>query len=78
MVGSVHGGGMHGRGVCVCCGEACMVGVCVAGGVIVVGGMRAGETATEVGGTHPTRMHSCLQMCLLRNLFQDRRRPEHG
>ena len=23
------------------------------------GGMCAGETATEAGGTHPTEMHSC-------------------
>ena len=32
-----------------------MVGACMAGGV------RAGETATEAGATHPTRMHSCYQ-----------------
>ena len=25
---------------------------------VCVGGMRAGETATEAGGTHPTGMHS--------------------
>ena len=25
----------------------------------VGGGVRAGETATEAGGTHPTGMHSC-------------------
>ena len=40
-------GEMHGRGACVC--------VCGGGG----GVMRAGETATEAGGTHPTGMHSC-------------------
>ena len=28
-------------------------------GVCVAGGLRAGETATETGGTHPTGMHSC-------------------
>ena len=25
------------------------------------GGMQAGETATEAGGTHPTGMHPCHQ-----------------
>ena len=29
------------------------------GGACVAGGMHAIETATEVGGTHPTGMHSC-------------------
>ena len=33
-----------------------MVGVCVEGG------MHAGETATEAGGTHPTGMYSCFRM----------------
>ena len=38
---SVHGeGGMHGRSVCM--------------GAYMVGGMRAGGTATEAGDTHPT------------------------
>ena len=31
------------------------------GGVHGNGGMRAGETATEAGGMHPTGMHSCFQ-----------------
>ena len=37
-------------------GELCVwQGVCMAGG-----GVRAGETATEAGGTHPTGMYSWL------------------
>ena len=52
MVGDMYGGGsVHGEGACM---GVCMVGVCVEGG------MHAGETATEAGGTHPTGMHSCL------------------
>ena len=40
-------------------------GACVAGGMHGKGhmwqeGVHAGEMATEVGGTHPTGMHSCL------------------
>ena len=27
--------------------------------------MCAGETATEVGGTHPTRLHSCLVFIIM-------------
>ena len=42
-------------------------------GVSMVGGMRglgwgtcvAGETATAVGGTHPTGMHSCFHKFLI-------------
>ena len=54
------GGGMHARE-----GHAWQ-GACVAGsmhgreGVSVVGVVRAGDTATEAGDTHPTGMHSCL------------------
>ena len=33
-------------------------------GVCVVGGVHAGETATEAGGTHHTGMHSCLLLNL--------------
>ena len=34
-------------------------------GVCVVGDVRAGETATKAGGTHPTLMHSCFDyVCL--------------
>ena len=36
-------------------------GVCMAGGARV-----AGETATEAGGMHPTRMHSCLEIYVFR------------
>ena len=51
-------GDMHGRGVCVAGGYAwghAWQGACMVGR----GGMCAGETVTEVGGTHPTGMHSC-------------------
>ena len=44
-------GGMHGRGH-VWWGHVCQ-GVCAGGG------MCAEEMATEVGGIHPTGMHSC-------------------
>ena len=47
-------GGMHGWGVC---GRD---GVHGKGCVWLGGSMCLGKTATEVGGTHPTRMHSCL------------------
>ena len=36
---------------------ACMVRVCMAGGMH--GGHVAGEMATAADGTHPTGMHSC-------------------
>ena len=51
------GGGMHGRGVRIMGGMH--GGGCVAGGAWQ-GGLHAGETATEAGGTHPPGMHSCL------------------
>ena len=52
----VHGGGdvaggMHGRG--------CVFG---RGGMHGGGACVAGETATAVGGTHPTGMHSCFHV----------------
>ena len=56
MVGAHVAGGMRSRRV------ACMVWVvwvCIGGGTCVAGGMHAGETATEAGGTHPSGMHSC-------------------
>ena len=60
--GACVAGGMHGKrcvwqGVCVV--GACIVGVaCVAG---VCGRWTCvQETVTEVGGTHPVGMHSCL------------------
>ena len=43
---AAKGGGMYGRGV-------------AEGNVCGKGGVRAGETATEAGGTHPTGMQSC-------------------
>ena len=44
--GHVWQEGMHGSG-------------CVVRGHAWQGDMRAGETATEAGGTHPAGMHSC-------------------
>ena len=52
-----------GRGACIA--KWCTWQGCVHGGGICGGGMHgrearmAGETATEVGSTHPTGMHSC-------------------
>ena len=57
--------GVHGRGVCVA-GEHVWqrVGACMAGQVCMVEGeggcVQGGKMATEVDGTHPTGMHSCL------------------
>ena len=48
------GGGMHGRGACV---AGC---VCGGGHAWKGGGMCVRETATEVGITHCTGMHSCF------------------
>ena len=60
--GMCTAGGMCGRGH-VWQGCVCGRGVCVAGGVheghVWQGDMCAGETAIEVGGTHPTGLHSC-------------------
>ena len=54
-------GDMHdGRGPCVAEGR----GACVAEGFMHGGGMCEGETATEVGGTHPTGIHSCSSKLL--------------
>ena len=53
--GGVRGRGMHvWHGVCMA-GGMCGKGVCMAGGHACV----AGKTATAVGSTHPTAMHSC-------------------
>ena len=73
--GGICGGDMRGRGACMagrlCIGRGyvwwgvCM-GVCMAGGMhggggyVWHGGCVAGETATTVGSTHPTGMHSCF------------------
>ena len=40
-------------------GGAYLAGRCAWQGACMVGGMCAGKTATKVGGTHPTGMHSC-------------------
>ena len=45
-------GGMHGWGLGMHSGGE--------GWACMVGRGRAGETATEAGGTHPTGMHSCV------------------
>ena len=63
----MHGkeGTCHSKGVGACVvGEAgiagvCMQGACMAGGCVWWGSVRAGETAIEARGTHPTGMHSC-------------------
>ena len=39
---------------------ACMAGGMHGRGHMWQEGVHAGEMATEVGGTHPTGMHSCL------------------
>ena len=75
--GGVCGGGMHGGGG-MCGGGCawqgvCMVGVhgrraCMAGGHAWQGGMHGRghawqeKTAIAAGGTHSTRMHSCLNI----------------
>ena len=46
----MHGGGVHGKGP---------DSVIMAGGMHGTGACVAGETATEVGGTHNTGTHSC-------------------
>ena len=45
-------------GECVWWG-ACVAGLCMGGESYVVGACVAGETATAMGDTHPTGMHSC-------------------
>ena len=65
-----RGRDVHGRGTCVAegvyGGEGCW-DACMAGGVEMGGGIRAGGAATEVGGTHPAGMHSC---CLRQHIIQ--------
>ena len=56
--GGVHGKGGVWEGVCGR-GHVWQGGMCGVG-VHGRGGMRAGEMATEAGGTHPTGIHSCL------------------
>ena len=60
IIPSVHGVGLaKGGGTCVAKGSCVVKGGCGKGGASMAGGMRAGEMATEVDGTHPTGMHSC-------------------
>ena len=39
------------------------------GGLHGKGGVRARETASEAGGTHPTGMHSCFKIILFQILW---------
>ena len=52
---------MHGMGVCMATGWACM-----AGGHVWQEACMAGETATAMDGTHPTGMHSCSNIIINR------------
>ena len=57
--GASVAGGVHGRGACMA-GGMCGRGTYMAGEACVAGGAcMAGETASAVGGMHPTGMHSC-------------------
>ena len=62
MAGGMHGGGMHGRG-------ACVAGDVHGRGCVWQGVMQAGEMATEAGGTHPTGMHSCIEILRTYNIL---------
>ena len=46
---------MHGRAVCLA-------------GVMHGGGLHAAEMVTEVGGTHPTGMHSCFEFVCVESI----------
>ena len=60
-------GGMHGRGVCIARGHVWQGSMCGGGGMHGGGeGVRAGEKATEAGGTYPTGMHSFALLCCCR------------
>ena len=64
----VEGGSLHVWGACMA-GGMCSGGGGMCGGSACVGDVWwegcvcAGETAIEVGGTHPTRMYSCFTIC---------------
>ena len=58
--GACVAGVMHGRGACVARGCAWQGGMCGRGACM------SGETATAADGMHPTGMHSCLGMLLLK------------
>ena len=51
--------GMHGNGRGFAAKGGMYGGGVAEGNVCGKGGVRAGETATEEGGTHPTGMQSC-------------------
>ena len=83
---SVHsgrGGGMHGWGACMV-GSVCGRGACMAGGCAWQTGMHATHAPPPPthstrygrsmrGDTHPTGMHSCLQLNSISILVRDRR-----
>ena len=59
------GWGVHGKGACLAAGVHAR-GHAWHGGCAWQGGsIRAGEMATEAGGTHPIGMHSCLVYSLI-------------
>ena len=64
MAGSMHGGGVHGRGAWKGGvhgrGHVWQEGMCGRGDMCGRGACMAGKTAIAAGGTHPTGMHSCL------------------
>ena len=82
--GGMHGGRVHGRGgMCgrgVCGRGHTWQGACMAGGVHGGGlACMAGKTAIVADSTHPTGMHSCLELLswhnfelLLKLLFGNR------
>ena len=60
--------GVYSGGICsqggLLCGDLLPGDVCSGGGGSVTGGLQAHSpvTATAVGGTHPTGMHSCFML----------------
>ena len=58
-LGDTSAQGVCGPGEHACLGACMKEGVCMPGGMHSQGVCVAGETATAVGGTHPTGMHSC-------------------
>ena len=69
VVGTCVAGGHAWQGGCALAGGMCggvcawgcaWQGACMVGGYVWHGGCVAGETATTVGSTHPTGMHSCF------------------
>ena len=71
--GGMHGGGHAWQGAyvvgaCMAGGRACMAGVCMAGGMCgrwghaCLGVCMAGDMVTAAASTHPTGMHSCIDV----------------